>query len=385
MLYEEVINIISKRTCEIFKLIFTILAGFLGVGILAGFFGAFVYTPEYSTTKSYLEGNPTHSRLFIFIILDILGGFICLILVYFLNNIIKSYSKIDLQKKHINKLEDIERNLNYQINLQMFENKKLENSLEIYRSNLNISLLNTSTSTNQNNMNGKINETLKTFVECYPDVLAVQIYKCTSQSNHINIIYDIREVAYKYISTSANVNDISVNYIIDRNKLEEYRKLRTTILLNPRDNIEEVSKYIKTLISRINNEKDTENITDDIITDYCCLVLTLQCVAGADNISIDNIDIEYQNRINSKKRNGFLRGIIEQDIYKFRNIRNEKKDRVYITKYLPIMNTPHIFVITLDPVVVEYEKYSEKINAYGQIFTDILTSDLGIVYNYDTH
>lgn len=315
-----------------------------GVGIVITILGVVSFVPEFTKIQNFINKRIEISYALIAFIISCI---ICLVS-FMLKNI--TNQAIDIKNQN---------------NDLITENRKLrEHSGETTVSS-----------------DSEIYEALKKFVENMSYVLGVQIYKCTERIVGSSIQYNITNAEYKYIRPGENVNDIRETYKINKKSLEEYRNLKKNCLSNlTQENKEICARYVGKLTTEINNAKSNK-ITETMINNYCFSVLTIQNMIGKEPIEINNIDKKLQERINKAKRNGFLRGIIEQDMYRFRNKRNANKDRIYITKCLDIKDCPHIFVITLEAAVMEESNYSEYMNRIGTKFYEILTNDLSIVYN----
>lgn len=308
-------------------------------------FGIYAYTPEYEWIKKYINKKFEISIILAFLIFIIIVLIGTTIIIKILENAIKlECDKNDLKQ-------------------ELFQ---LKNSID---KNINIS----------DAMN--VNEALKGFVSNTEHVIAAQIYKCDEKISGKTIIYTIDGVDYKYVRFGEAVNDIRETYKVNKKYLDEYRELKKSYMDNPTNEMKNKwVKYSSKLTKEI-NEYSGKKITDNMISKYCYLVLSIQNIIGSEPVVIENIDQELQEKIAKAKRSGFLRGIIEQDLYKFKNNRNGKKNRIYITKYLYIENYPHIFVITLDETVNNRKDFSKYLDKVGEKFYDILTNELNIVYN----
>ncbi|MDR5588534.1 hypothetical protein [Clostridium aquiflavi] len=104
---------------------------------------------------------------------------------------------------------------------------------------------------------------------------------------------------------------------------------------------------------------------------------------GQDHVEIKSIKSDYQERIRNKKRDGFLKGIIEKEFFKFRNQRNKNKDRFYITRCIEFEKgrIPYIFVIAIGQEVTHENDYTKYLDNIGEKFYDVLTNELNLVYN----
>lgn len=225
----------------------------------------------------------------------------------------------------------------------------------------------------------KINPLLENFAKNYKEVISIQIYEVVSTNNKNKITYRIMPTHLKYVKGNESVNDVKESYIIDERKLNEYRKIKKLYL--EKGDEKSYTKYLNKITKRLKSKSDSE-ITDAIIFDYCCLTLSYQYFFGENNFEIKDIDKNFRERIDDTKRNGFLRGIIEKDFYKFTHSgRSRKNNRIYITKCLPIQNVPHIFAITMSQTVLTMNNYSEFINQVGEKFYEILKKDSDVVYN----
>lgn len=158
--------------------------------------------------------------------------------------------------------------------------------------------------------------------------------------------------------------------------------MKKKYVLNSEQNKEECAQYIADLTNSI-NKKENGDITDSVLFDYCCLCLSIQYMVGQDHIEIRSIKNDYQERIRNKKRDGFLKGIIEKEYFKFRNQRNKNKDRFYITKCIEFekCSVPYIFVITIGQEVTQENDYTSYLDSIGEKFYDVLTNKLNLVYN----
>lgn len=307
--------------------------------------GIYTYTPEYEEFKKYLNKKIDISIIFIILSAIVIFFVIVTIIKNIAKNAIQLESdKNDLEQEKVQLLNCVDKNID------------VRNTL-------------------------RVNDALKVFVCNTKYVIAVQIYKCDELTTGNTIIYTINGVDYKYVRDGESVNDIKETYKVNSKSLDKYRNLKKAYISNPtKENKSAWAEYVSKLTEKINKRK-TLNVTDTMINNYCYILLSIQNMMGEDPVTLDNIDKELQAKINRTKRSGFLRGIIEQDLYKFKNNRNEKKDRIYITKYLYIENYSHIFVITLDSAVSKKKNNAEYLDKVGEKFCDILTNDLNVVYN----
>ena len=225
----------------------------------------------------------------------------------------------------------------------------------------------------------KIVEIMEKYCLNNPEVIGIQLYQCReTKAGKRQICYEFLATEYSYTSNNDMINSIHEKYLVNKESISQYLKIKGKYL---KGNTEALNNYIKMLTDRLKH-KETKEITNAMINDYCFLVLAFQLMLGDVQFEIEDLSRDFQDKINSKKRTGLLRGVIEQDYYKFIHTgRSDKNNRVYLTNCIDIRNTPHIVVITFKPDVVKRAKYAEVIDNIGETFCNILERDSKIVYN----
>ena len=335
----------GKKMNDICTFVLTICITF----ILA-FMGLFVYTPEFlNGTKQYLDRSfyIAHSNFFIYLII-----LFSIILIAIGFKRIAKYI-LDLERQNCENVKNVD-------DLKFKLSKSIEDKIV-------------------NNETENIVKILERFVINNPELISVQIYEYVEMNQNHIAKFTIKPTNLKFEREGQYVNDIQECYSIDNRKLKEYYKVKNNYLTN--GNTEMYAKYMKKLSKRL-NEKEQNDITDTVIFDYCCLILSYQYYFEENPFTVNDISEQYKNKINDTKRNGFLRGLIVNDFYKFTHEgRSSKNSRIYITKCLSIDNVPHIVVITLNPSVIGRTDYSDFINQIGDKFYKVLTKDSNMIYN----
>lgn len=325
------------------------------IGVLCAFFFAFYfYTPEYNNgTKEWLDESFEISHIFFIL----LCGSIVFIISIITNKFANSIEKLNDEKESLKK-----ESLEYKYKLSQIVDSSIKN-----RDKYSIDT---------------VNEALRDFVEGNDYVISAQIYKCKKSIRNRKITYSICDCEYKYVRDGERVNDVREIYTFDKRKLDKYRKLKENYAFNHDKYKEECAEYIADLTKRI-NRKENGDVTDSVLFDYCCLCLSIQYMFGQNHTEIKSIKKEYQEKIRSERRDGFLKGIIEKDYFKFRNQRNANKDRFYITKCIEFekYSVPYIFVIAIGQEVTQESDYTSYLDDIGEKFYDVLTNKLNLVYN----
>lgn len=345
------INNVSKTILWILGILFVL------------FFGIFVYTPEYNGTEG--EQN-TYSykglKIFLNTMINIPISRIMLILI----TILILFILAKIINVICEKFFDLGNKLKMSENENLILKEKLDKHLDD-----NI----------EQDKKAEIIEKMKLLIINFPDIISIQIYECTKSKKNSMVEFEVKPTKYYYTKQNEVANLINERYHISESLINEYQKIKD---FYNNGNYDELEKYIKKLIDRLNNKfrKNPNNITDSIINDYSLLTLALQLDFNEVSFTIDELDTEFEKKINNAKRNGFLRGIIENTFYKFvHNGDSNKGKRIYITRCLDIENIPHMFVIVLQPSFQKNNYFDEVSNEIGETFYNMLENDLNLVYN----
>jgi hypothetical protein len=330
--------------------------------LLPIFFGIFVYTPEYngsekSTDPKYLYKGIKTTLNFI---MDIRISRISIILIFLIILLIISIIVQNLLKEFHKLNSELENSNQEKLNLKSDLNKLFDNNI-------------------QKDKKEKIVENMKILRINYPDIISIQIYKCTQSRKKSMIEFEIKPTKYFYTKENEVANLIHERYRISESSINEYLKCKKLYSIGK---YEEFESYMGKLKKRLNDKfiKHPYNVTEAVINDYTLLTLALQLDVGDYLFTIDSLDKDFQVRINKAKRNGFLRGIIENTFYKFTHIGDSNKgNRVYITRCLNIERIPHMFVIVLQPEFLKNENYDDIANEIGEAFYSMLENDLDLV------
>lgn len=334
------------------------------VTLIVIFFGIFVYTPEYNGTENnqnsmYLyKGLKTYLNKIVNFELSILMiSLIILILLLIITQIIQKICGDYLNlKDNIRTIEEE--------NLHLKE--KLKEDYSRY---------------NEKDKKEEIIKKMNMLMSNFSDIISIQMYECIESKKKSLIEFEIRPTKYYYTKSNEVANLIHEKYSISECSINEYLKIKEAYNKGDYDLLEE---YIKKLVTKLQNKflKNPQKITEAIINDYCLLTLALQLDFDEVAFTIDGLNSDFQKRINKAKRNGFLRGVIEKNFYKFTHLGDSNKgNRVYITRCLDIESIPHMFVIILQSSFANNEYFDDIANEIGEAFYKMLENDLDLVYN----
>lgn len=191
-----------------------------------------------------------------------------------------------------------------------------------------------------------INESLEEFVRNTKEVLSIQIYQ-------YNIFYQGNQVLFKvnhkysYIEEGNSINAIVQDYYyIKKNMYDRFINGISEISKNNKFNL--IFKFIKLNMNYL-IKKDIKKIDLNDSTNYNLLYFGLQKIAQnlKNDVFIQNIlDEEKEKKLKQIKRGGILRGILAEDYYYFNNLKEAKKNRVYVTKCITLNKTPHIVLFS---------------------------------------
>lgn len=192
-----------------------------------------------------------------------------------------------------------------------------------------------------------INESLEEFVKNVKEVLSIQIYQ-------YNIFYQGNQVLFKvnhrysYIEEGNSINAIVQDYYCIKKNM--YDRLVDGISEISKDNkFNLIFKFIKLNLNYL-NKKDIKKIDSNDSTNYNLLYFAIQKIVQnlKNDVIVQNIllEEEKEKKLKQIKRGGILRGILANDYYYFNNLKEAKKNRIYVTKCITLDKTPHIVLFS---------------------------------------
>lgn len=133
-----------------------------------------------------------------------------------------------------------------------------------------------------------------------------------------------------------------------------------------------------------------EDVTEEHSTQFAMVQLAVDIVEewfiehyySVPNVGLNNLDPRTSIRLNEVKRTGILRTILLQNSYYrfFHNGPGEKNGRLYLSRYVFLWDVHHVFMITLDPDVLEEDSSQEILTELQERFILGLQNSLSLVY-----
>ncbi|MGL5903679.1 MAG: hypothetical protein ACRCZO_13435 [Cetobacterium sp.] len=187
-----------------------------------------------------------------------------------------------------------------------------------------------------------INKTLEEFVTNFSEVLSVQIYQYNKFYRGKDVCFKVNHV-YSYIEEASGINAIIQDYYYIKKNM--YDRLIEAI-------DKESSPLLSKFISLNHNylfKKDINKIDLYDCTNYNLLYFAFQKLLHLSNqnsIVSNLLPEDKEQKLKQFKRGGILRGILAKDYYYFNNIKDAKKNRIYVTKCIELHKKPHVVLFS---------------------------------------
>lgn len=200
----------------------------------------------------------------------------------------------------------------------------------------------------------KLRELIKSYACRNPYVLAVQIYgfnlKHTAKCTEYRVNY-----LDGYVRDDEEVNAITQSYYkVNRKIFKSFANTYMDYIGNPEKHSEKLKNFVESQLLRLDAKKIVD-ITEEDCVIYALVIYLIQILQENEDeiISTSFTDLKKVDILNNKKRTGMLRGIINNDFYKFSYSGEDdnKKNRIYVTFCKPINNSDYLFLITFSPEI----------------------------------
>ncbi|GEL77032.1 hypothetical protein [Tenuibacillus multivorans] len=135
------------------------------------------------------------------------------------------------------------------------------------------------------------------------------------------------------------------------------------------------------------NSKDSNSYSKEDATLCSLMYLALEILEKDFEIGVENIGVKEKelNKLMNQYRTGILRGgIIKEGFYTFTHTKeNAKYNRQYMTRLVRVRDKETIFLIALDPSILEEQIYGALIDHISKDFEKLLNK-LEKMYNNNT-
>jgi len=236
-----------------------------------------------------------------------------------------------------------------------------------------------------------ISETAKKFIDTYPKVQAVQIYKITTK-----FIEDDALIKINYVTGHAddmiNINSMSQCYhIIDKKMyLEFIQNVRPSLNAINDDNIDDVISIVSNFLIRysktIKNQKP-KNLNFKDANRYALIKVILEKLCSLDeDLDIKLFDSSIEKRL-TKFKTGLFRSVLLEDSYFFKYESNgkitNKTNRFYTSLPFKYLDEDRIVLIVFDGGITELYDAEDTTFAFSTLIEDSLQKWYNVNKNYE--
>lgn len=210
---------------------------------------------------------------------------------------------------------------------------------------------------------------IHSYVEREDAVQAVQLYKYTLKRKFGEIEVKV-EYVDGYVHEGIGLNAlVKIYYHLDKSIYKEFKAAKA--ILDNHRKVQPLVSFVRKYSSRFSG-MTPESVTEHDATQFAVLQLAVDLIEGwffeefGDSVELNLIDLPQDAlvRLNEAKRTGILRAILLMNsYYRFSHTGlGEKHGRLYLARQVFLWDVNHVFLVTLDPDILEEHTAGEQLD-----------------------
>lgn len=232
---------------------------------------------------------------------------------------------------------------------------------------------------------------IRSYVEREDAVHAVQLYKYTVKRRNGEIFFKVEHVD-GYVHEGIELNALGQIYFhLDKQIYRDFHSAKGVMDKhnNVRPLISFVHKY-RTWFTALS----PDNISEYDATQYSVVQLAMDLIEKwivdeyGQPVELDLIDLppDVLIALNQAKRTGILRTILlKERYYRFTHSgAGEKHGRLYLARHIFLWDVKHVFMVTMDPDILEGQSTLEELDYIQSRFIVGLQKTFDVVYTGDS-
>jgi len=233
-----------------------------------------------------------------------------------------------------------------------------------------------------------LHQFFRLFIEREEIVQGIQLYKYSLKKNSKEIVVRVEHVN-GHVHEGVQLNSLEqIYYYLDKQLYKDF--IAAKARLDKSNKIDPLIYFVMKHQSRFTGINPNQQISEYEATQFSVLQLAVDLIEewfseqyGHPIGLLIGLPQETWIKLNEAKRTGILRAILlQKGYYRFSHAGDgEKKGRLYLASHIFLWELNHVFLITMDPDVLEEETAHEELDKLQNRFKMGLYKFLSVEYN----